>query len=125
MAAEQAQQQQLKKDPMISFKSVRAGQDKRGDDRIELSMNQETASALYDALGTMLNNERGVKLDVHYGERETNDGSRTFLSGYAFVKEIQEFGSVRPGPNAGGRFKNTADVKNRIKDAKSKITDSE
>ena len=84
------------KDVLISTKSTKVSKDSKGRDRYEYSFDQATVQTLYETLGTMLGNERGVKLDFHTGEKETNDGTRTFLSSFAFVKPIQEFGANAP-----------------------------
>lgn len=78
------------KDPLISFRSVMIGKDSKGADRYQLFLTSEEASNLANALGDSLDNERGVKLDIHIGDRQTNDGSRTFKSAYTFVKKVQE-----------------------------------
>ena len=98
MATQIANTTEQKKDPLFGTKSVRTGVsgsktfiDNSGT-RLTLSIDQVTAKALYDTLGGLLSNERGVKLDIHSGKKVTQDGSRTFESGFFFLKEIQEFG---------------------------------
>lgn len=92
----------MTKDPMIVFKSVKRTTDENGKLRVSLSMSKEETAKLIEVLQALASSERGTKLDVHVRERETNDGSRRFDSAFAFVKEIQEFGA-----NAGGGQKKT------------------
>jgi hypothetical protein len=89
------------KDTIISFKSTTLGKNSKGGERYQLSMAQEQVAALIEALTAQADNERGVKLDVHVNEKTTNDGSRSFLSGFAFVKPIQEFGANKGGATTG------------------------
>lgn len=87
------------KDPMISFRSVMQGQNKKGGDRIQLYLGGESErgneqiETLIAALQAELENPKGVKLDIHINDRTTNDGSRTFKSAFGFVKAVEE----RPG----------------------------
>lgn len=92
------------KDTIISFKSTTIGKNSKGGDRYQLSMSQEQVQVLIDTLTTLAGNERGVKLDVHVGEKQTNDGTRSFLSGFAFVKSIEAFGSNAGGGAVKGKF---------------------
>ena len=97
--------QEQKKDPIIGFRSVKVGKDKKGADRIELFLGGDKGSEGRPARGNQaieeliaflqeaLQNPNGCKLDVHIGERQTNDGRRTFLSAYAFLKFTED----RPG----------------------------
>lgn len=89
------------KDTIINFKSTTLGKNSKGGDRIQLSMSQEEVARMIETLTTHAGNDRGVKLDVHVSVKETNDGSRTFLSGFSFVKPIQEFGANKGGGNGG------------------------
>ncbi len=84
-------------------------------------MTQETAQVLYDVLATELENPRGVKLDVHLTTPTTSDG-RTFDSGFAFIKGIQEFGSYDSRPAAPTSFvRKGSTAKDRIANAKKDI----
>lgn len=116
--------EQRSKDPMLTFKSVKLGKDSKNNDRVQLSMTQETAHVLYETLGAELENPRGVKLDIHLTKPTTQDG-RQFDSGYAFIKGIQEFGA---GGFAGAgnkaaptKFTRTPAAKERIANAKKDI----
>lgn len=80
------------KDPMVKFKSVRMGQNSKGGERIVLSLSPEEVDYLVEKVKEGAT-ERGVNLDIHITERSTNDGSRNFLSGIAFIRGIQEFGA--------------------------------
>ena len=91
---------QQAKDPLIGFRSVIIGKDSKGADRYQLFLTQEEAVNLANALGEGSSNERGVKLDIHIGDRKTNDGTRTFKSAYTFVKQVQESSSGFGAGNA-------------------------
>lgn len=91
---------QQAKDPLIGFRSVIIGKDSKGGDRFQLFLTQEEAVNLANALGTSAEGaERGVKLDIHIADRQTNDGSRTFKSAYTFVKVVQEAAGSGYGAN--------------------------
>ena len=92
------------KDPIISFKSVAQSVNDQGKKRVTLSMSQEQTLTLIETLTAAAGNVRGTKLDIHIKKKETNDGSRTFDSAFAFVKQIQEFGAGRGAGASGQSF---------------------
>lgn len=103
------------KDPIFGTKGARMAesgtkslQDAK---RLTLNVSQETAKALYDTLGALLGNERGVKLDIHYGTKTGETGS--FTSAFFFVKGIEQ----RPGMGAAKTYqkKDTSKVAAEIK----------
>lgn len=104
------------KDTIINFKNTRLGKNSKGGDRFELSMAQDQVAALIETLTTLQGNERGVTLDIHVTEKTTNDGSRTFLSGFSFVKAIQEFGSSRRGSGTNAKFVPKAAANTKLND---------
>lgn len=81
---------ELTKDVMLVAKSTRAGKDKKGRDQLDISLSQEEAVKLLEELTKLASNERGVKLAIHYGEKQSEAG-RSFLSSFFFVKAIQEY----------------------------------
>jgi len=85
----------MDKDPLFGTKGVKVGPSGskalQDPTRLALSLNPETAKSLYETLGTLLNNERGVKLDIHYGIKTGETGS--FHSAFFFVKPIGEMRS--------------------------------
>lgn len=81
---------ELTKDVMLVAKSTRAGKDKKGRDQLDISLSQEEAVKLLEELTKLASNERGVKLAIHYGEKQSESG-RTFLSSFFFIKAIQEY----------------------------------
>lgn len=85
------------KDPILGFRSVIQGQNKKGGDRIQLYLGGHTdergnqaIQQLIDSLTEALNNPKGVKLDIHIQDKTTNDGSRTFKSAFGFVKPVED-----------------------------------
>lgn len=88
------------KDPMIKCKSVKKDVNEAGKLHVALSLTQAEATTLVEAVTALLDNERGVKLDVHVMKKQTNDGARTFDSAIFFVKPILEYGTL--GANGGG-----------------------
>lgn len=91
------------KDTMIKFKGADMKKNSKGGDYIILKLKPEEVEVLINELKNN-NNERGIRLDVHVNEKESEDG-RAFLSAIMFVKGIQEFGKgPRPGakPNGAG-----------------------
>jgi hypothetical protein len=98
---------QREKDPIFGTKSVAAVPSKTrtltDGTRLSLGITQEVAKELYEALGGMLDNERGVKLDIHYGTKVTETTS--FLSSFFFVKPILAYGAnPNTGAAPGGKF---------------------
>ena len=63
--------------------------------RLTLNLTQETAKNLYDTLGGLLANDRGVKIDIHYGTKTTETTS--FASAFFFLKAIQERAAYQSG----------------------------
>lgn len=80
---------QLTKDTMIRFRSTIVGKNSKGGDRYQLYLTTEEAASLAAELQNNAGNERGVKLDLHISERESEDGRR-FKAAMAFVKAVQE-----------------------------------
>ena len=81
---------ELTKDVMLVAKSTRAGKDKKGRDQLDISLSQDEAVKLLEELTKLASNERGVKLAIHYGEKQVESG-KSFLSSFFFVKAIQEY----------------------------------
>ena len=71
--------------------------------RLTISLRLGGVQELIDALTLLKTNERGVKLDIHFGEKTTESG-KTFGSSFFFVAPIQE-------PVAGGGYGGGTDVK--------------
>jgi hypothetical protein len=86
------------KDPIISTKSTTLGESSKGANRLTISLPQEQVQALIQELGKLLENPRGVKLDIHTAKRSGPRGE--FLSSFMFVKGIQEFGAVTSNTTA-------------------------
>lgn len=86
------------KDVLFGTKSTNIGQSKAKSltdgVRLTLSLNQETAKSLYETLGNYLDNEPGVKIDIHYGTKTTD--TRSFSSAFFFVKKIGERPATAP-----------------------------
>ena len=78
----------------IGIKRVASGKDKNGRDYMKVTFSQQDSAALLDKLSANLSNPRGVNLIITTYEKETNDGSRTFTTGYTIVDGVQE---PRPG----------------------------
>lgn len=87
-------------DTMIIFKSTRKSQTKTGKDGLTLSLDTDNLKSIIAELQKHLDNERGAKIAVYTGTKETQDGGRSFESSIAFVSGIQEFGANR-GANTG------------------------
>lgn len=92
------------KDPLISFRSVMLGKNKKGGDRIQLYLGghtdergNEVIKTLIEALTAGLENPRGVKLDLHVNDRESEDG-RTFKSAFGFVKQVEDRDAQKAPP---------------------------
>lgn len=79
---------QKPKDPVIFFRSVVLSKDKKGWDRSQLYLDKEQATKLIESITAQLENPTGVKLDLHTGEKEWQ--GRKFISGYTFVKPVEE-----------------------------------
>lgn len=82
-------EKQYEKDPIFLCKSVKVGQDKKGNNRVELSLTQEDALKLIETVTGLIENPRGVKLDVHITTRTSQQGKQ-FNGGYFFVKGLQD-----------------------------------
>jgi hypothetical protein len=86
--------QQQDKDPIFGTRSVTVKESgsKALTDATRLSMyfDKEVVEELITTLEGLKSNERGVKLDIHYGKKSTNDGSRQFDSGFMFAKAVGE-----------------------------------
>lgn len=82
-------QKEYTKDPILMCKSTKISKDKKGNDRIELSLSQEDAVKLIEAATKLLDNPRGVKLDVHVTTR-TSQAGKEFNGAYFFVKGIAD-----------------------------------
>lgn len=84
-------------DPIFGLKSVAekasGAKSLTNGKRVTLSLSQETTEQLIQQLTALKGNERGTKIDVHYGTKQTEEG-RTFLGGFFFVRGIQEFGAA-------------------------------
>lgn len=78
------------KSPKILLKSVKYSQDKAGGDVASLSLSQEEAGKLLDAVNSFMDNQRGVKLRVHVYDNVSEKTGREFKSGIIFVDPIQE-----------------------------------
>ena len=96
-----------KQDPIIRIRSTSFGTSnakslsaKADKNRLQLRMSPEETLNLVNALTATLTTvgakERGVKLDIHFGKRETNEGERLFDASMLFVKEVQEQSSGIP-----------------------------
>ena len=94
------------KDPMITTKSTTLGESSKGANRLTISLPQEQVQALITELGKILENPRGVKLDIHTAKRQGPRGE--FLSSFMFVKGIQEFGAAVATPAKKGAYKPTS-----------------
>lgn len=81
----------MDKDTMIKFRSTIKGKNSKGGDRLQLYLTLEDARELAATLESKLGEatDRGVKIDLHTAERET-DGGRKFLASFAFVKTVTE-----------------------------------
>ena len=80
---------ELKKDPMILFKTVIAGKNSKGADRFQLYLTPEQLTNLVTAAveANTASEGRGVKLDLHISDKEFE--GRAFKSAIAFVKATQ------------------------------------
>lgn len=76
-------------DPMVKFKNVSVGENSKGGTYIKLALSKEEAAYLVEQLQNSVT-DRGARLDVHISKKQTNDGKRTFDSGVAFIRGIQE-----------------------------------
>lgn len=88
---------QKPQDPMVKFKSTTIGQNSKGGDRLQLSLDAAEVEYLIEQLQAV-KTERGVKFDIHTSEKEALNGpnaGRKFFSSIAFIKGIQEFGAPR------------------------------
>lgn len=85
---------ELPKDRLISAKRVTEKKDSKGRDLIIVSLSKEEAALMLESAAAGVT-ERGLNLQMHIGDKETSDGSRSFRSCFMFVKGIQE-------PPAGG-----------------------
>lgn len=56
--------------------------------RLTLRLRQEGVKELIEALTNLLDNERGVTMDIHFGYKTSDRG--TFPSSFFFVKPIQD-----------------------------------
>lgn len=108
---------ELTKDVMLVAKSTRAGKDKKGRDQLDISLSQEEAIKLLEELTKLASNERGVKLAIHYGEKQSEAG-RSFLSAFFFVKAIQEYTGFQGGGAKSFKPKDTLSAKERIEKVK-------
>lgn len=105
------------KDPMVSFRSVIVGKNRKGGDRFQLYLTSEAAKNLAGILTEGLTHQPGLKIDLHIAERSTDDG-RKFNAAFAFVKEVQ---SKTAGAGAAPTFAATKESFT----AKAKIADLE
>jgi hypothetical protein len=108
----------MKKDPMIKIASVYEGQNSKGGDRTALTFTSDQVEILVQELQAAVENSpKGkAKLDIHITDRTTEDGSRTFRGGFAFVRPVQ----LAPGEAGGaakpaGRFVPKTDSKKSLK----------
>jgi hypothetical protein len=88
----------MEKDTMIKFRSTIKGKNIKGGDRLQLYLSLDDARELAATLESKLGeaSDRGVKIDLHTTERET-DGGRKFLASFAFVKTV-EAQAEKPAP---------------------------
>lgn len=88
----------MEKDTMIKFRSTIKGKNSKGGDRLQLYLSLDDARELASTLEAKLGeaSEKGVKIDLHTSERETNEG-RKFLASFAFVKTVAD-GVGTPAP---------------------------
>lgn len=84
-----AEEKKYEKDPILMCKSTKVSKDKKGNDRVELSITQEDAVKLIEAATKLLDNPRGIKLDVHITTRTSQQGKQ-FNGGYFFVKGLAD-----------------------------------
>lgn len=84
------------KDHMFTYRSTMVGQDKAGRDTLKVYLDQDQVQIMIDTLTGLLENERGVKLTFHTGEKEAKDTGRKFLSTFGFVSAVQEGPGGRP-----------------------------
>jgi len=96
----ESQMAEREKDLMVKFRTVIRGKNSKGGDRLQLYIDKEAIAELSEALNDLAS-ERGVKLDIHVMQRETEEGRR-FDSAFAFVKGVQESSNGAP---AGGKKK--------------------
>lgn len=80
----------MKKDFVVNFTGFKKDKNSKGQDRFIFYMDQETAKAFSEALQKENTSGRGVKLDMHMGERVNKATGSTFLKPFMFVKEKQE-----------------------------------
>lgn len=92
-------QTQRTKDPIVNFKSVMQSVNDEGKKRVTLYLSQEEATNLASTITSMLENERGVKLDVHIKKKTVEETGRTFDSAFAFVKPVQDPAAFQAGGN--------------------------
>ena len=107
------------KDTMLLFKGVKKDVNDAGKLRVQLSMRPEQLAVMVEELSKHLKSPRGAKIDLHV-TKKSKDG-REFDSGFAFVKEIQEFGAYAPKTFSSTPTKGFVDA-DAIKKARSSVT---
>lgn len=100
--------EQQPKDVMIKTKGVDVRKNSKGGDFITLRLSREEAESLLAVSAESLT-DNGLRLDIHISEKETKDGSRSFLSAIMFSKGIQE----RPAAGGGMPSKPVAQAQER------------
>lgn len=107
----------MSENKFVGLKRASSGKDRNGRDFIKATFSQQDVGTLLEKLSANADNPRGVNLIITTYEKETNDGSRTFTSGYAIVDGVQEpkpggYGSG--GPKSFNRVPATPDLKAKV-----------
>jgi len=91
----------MEKDTMFKTRNLIRGKNSKGGDRVQMYLAREEVVTLAETLTDLLTGdlEKGVKVDLHISQRESEDG-RKFESAIFFVKEVSN--APGGGPSAGG-----------------------
>ncbi len=107
----------MSENKFIGLKRVSAGKDRNGRDFMKVTFAQQDVGALLEKLSANAENPRGVNLIITTYEKETNDGSRTFTTGYTIIDGVQEPkpGGYGNGPKSFNRVSGPApDLKAKV-----------
>lgn len=84
------------KDPLVKFRNVVLGRDKKldkhnpeGGQRIQLYLSPEDAVVLRESIDQYIETPEGVKIDLHVCKRENRNNGNVFDSAFAFVKPVE------------------------------------